>query len=211
MRLSPFSLTLNGPGAIVFILCKTLPPPFPRGLKGANAAFGSVCPLALSGVNGRLISDGVVGVALRGLDIGKGGKAQSWGSEISGEWDLAGSGDVALLENPREIDLRPFAWDIGEALREWLVLLLGENWFGGSNGLLLSAPISLGTWFSRHLLDVLPTNASILGGGGILRDLSSDELFEELGAGGAKVPCTACKRGSGRGGAAVPQYHSTNK
>ena len=86
---------------MVFILCKTLPPPFPRGPKGANAVFESACPLAPSGVKGRLISDGVVGVALRDLDIGNGGKAQSCGSEISGDGDLAGNGDVALLGNTR--------------------------------------------------------------------------------------------------------------
>lgn len=67
--------------------------------------FESVCPFAfsLSGVKGRLISVGVVGVgvALRDLDIGKGGKAQSCGSEISGDGDLVGNGDVALLGSTR--------------------------------------------------------------------------------------------------------------
>jgi len=87
----------------VFILCKTLPPPFPRGLKGANVALDSACVFGLSlpGVNGRFISDGVVGVALRGFDMGKGGKAQSCGSEMSGDVGLDGSGDVALLGSDR--------------------------------------------------------------------------------------------------------------
>lgn len=55
----------------------------------------------MPGVNGRFISDGVVGVALRGFDMGKGGKAQSCGSEMSGDVGLDGSGDVALLGSDR--------------------------------------------------------------------------------------------------------------
>lgn len=51
-------------------------------------------------MNGRFISEGFVGVALRGLDMGKGGKAQSCGSEMSGDGGLDGSGDVALLGSP---------------------------------------------------------------------------------------------------------------
>ena len=78
-------------------------------------------------MKGRFISAGVVGVALRDLAIGKGGKAQSWGSEISGDGGREGSGEVALLGSARRIDFRPFPYGIGDALRGLLVLLRGEN------------------------------------------------------------------------------------
>ena len=46
--------------------------------------------------NGNEDSDGVVGVALRDFEVGKGGKAQSWEMDRS-RWGMgAGRGEVAL-------------------------------------------------------------------------------------------------------------------
>lgn len=68
-------------------------------------------------------SDGVVGVALRDFEVGKGGKAQSCEIGRSREGTGAGRGVVAIRESAWKGDLRPL-WDMtGDALRELLAVL----------------------------------------------------------------------------------------
>ena len=70
-----------------------------RGLNGAVSA--SVCPCGLPLIDGKekVVSDGVVGVVLRDLDVGNGGKAQSCAIEKSGDGGPTGSGVVADRES----------------------------------------------------------------------------------------------------------------
>ena len=118
---------------MLFIRCRTLPPPVDRGLKGANAESRSVFS-RMTRLGGKLnveVSIGVVGVALRDLEIGKGGKAQSCDIVNSGDEGPGATGGVVrllllLLENFENGDLRPLLNIIGDALRE-LVVVLGEG------------------------------------------------------------------------------------
>lgn len=86
----------KGPGEIVFNLEITSFLPTRPGLSGANTPNVSCCGcrLRLSNPVGRVGSDGVVGVALRDLVVGKMGKAESW-HVASGDGGMIGS--VALL------------------------------------------------------------------------------------------------------------------
>ena len=117
---------------MLFIRCRTLPPPVDRGLKGANADSRSVFSrmTRLGGTLNVEVSIGVVGVALRDLEIGKGGKAQSCDIVNSGDEGPRATEGVArlllLLENLENGDLRPLLNIIGDALRE-LVEVLGEG------------------------------------------------------------------------------------
>ena len=78
-----------------------------------------------------MFSTGVVGVALRDLEVGKGGKAQSCDIVNSGDGGPRATGGAAkllvlLLVNFENGDLRPLLNIIGEALRE-LVVVWGEG------------------------------------------------------------------------------------
>ena len=78
-----------------------------------------------------VFSTGVVGVALRDLEVGKGGKAQSCDIVSSGDGGPRATGGAArllvlLLVNFENGDLRPLLNIIGDALRE-LVVVLGEG------------------------------------------------------------------------------------
>ena len=98
--------TSKGPGAIVFILWSTLPPPFLLGLSGANNALGSACIRAYS-VKFDLdccASSSLVGVALLDFVVGKGGNAQSR-LDSSGDGGPRGKGAVALLGGLRRLVL----------------------------------------------------------------------------------------------------------
>lgn len=93
---------LKGPGAMVFILCKTLEP-LRLGLGGAESSrLSGVAP---SNVKHCLGSEGVVGVADRDLFVGNGGKAQPWDMEISEDGGRKGAGDVALRDGIIRPDL----------------------------------------------------------------------------------------------------------
>lgn len=85
----------------------------------------------IPGLSGKLESIGVVGVALRDLEVGKGGNAPSCDIVNSGDGGPGTTGGVArllvlLLENFEKGDLRPLSNIIGDALRE-LVVVLGEG------------------------------------------------------------------------------------
>lgn len=104
-----------------------------RGLKGAYAELRSVfsCIIRLGGKLNAVFSIGVVGVALRDLEVGKGGNALSCDIVNSGEGGPMATGGAArllllLLENFENGDLRPLLNIIGDALRE-LVVVLGEG------------------------------------------------------------------------------------
>ena len=78
-----------------------------------------------------MFSIGVVGVALRDLEVGKGGNALSCDIVNSGDGGAMATGGAArllllLLENFENGDLRPLLNIIGDALRE-LVVVLGEG------------------------------------------------------------------------------------
>lgn len=67
---------------------------------------------------------GVVGVALRGLTAGKGGKGQSWAiSSGDGGWE--GRGAVALLRGIVNDGWRGLLGDSGEGLRELVEVPFG--------------------------------------------------------------------------------------
>ena len=90
-RALPLLLKWNGPGAIVFILCRTLPPPLLPRLNGAWLGWALACipdSGLLKGFGGYCPSTGVDGEAGRDFVIGKGGKAQSCGSVRSDDGDL---------------------------------------------------------------------------------------------------------------------------
>lgn len=91
------------------------------------------------------------------------------------------------------------------------MLLLGENWFGGSNGYSLSVAVSLVSRSLPHVFHILPTDALIRGGGGILRDFNSGGPFGGFEAGGANGLCRTCNRESGRGDTAMSQRHSRDE
>ena len=126
---------LKGPGAMLFIRCRRLPPPVDRGLKGAYAELRSVlsCIIRLGGKLNAAFSIGVVGVALRDLEVGKGGNALSCDIVNSGDGGPTATRGAArllllllLLENFENGDFRPLLNIIGDALRE-LVVVLGEG------------------------------------------------------------------------------------
>ena len=82
-------------------------------------------------LGGKLDSIGVVGVALRDLEVGKGGNAPSCDIVKSGDGGPGATGGAArllvlFLENFEKGDLRPLLKIIGDALRE-LVVVLGEG------------------------------------------------------------------------------------
>ena len=116
---------------MLFIRCKRLPPPVDRGLKGAYAELRSVfsCIIRLGGKLNAVFSIGVVGVALRDLEVGKGGNALSCDIVNSGDGGPMATGGAArlllllLLENFENGDLRPLLNIIGDALRELVVVL----------------------------------------------------------------------------------------
>ena len=115
---------------MLFIRCRTFPPPADRGLKGVYAESRSVFSCILR-LGGKLDSIGVVGVALRDLEVGKGGNAQSCDIVNSGDGGPSATGGAArllvlLLENFENGDLRPLLNIIGDTLRE-LVVVLGEG------------------------------------------------------------------------------------
>lgn len=66
----------------------------------------------------KLDSNGVVGVVLCDLVVGKGGKAQSWGMGNTGDAGRLGNGKVELRRNGiLNADLGPLLWIVGDALR----------------------------------------------------------------------------------------------
>ena len=69
---------------------------------------------------------GVVGVALRGFAIGKGGKAQSW-ERSSGDGGCESSGAVALLGGIKKGGWQGLLVDSGERLRELIEVPLGAS------------------------------------------------------------------------------------
>ena len=83
-------------------------------------------------MNKKLDSIGVVGVALRDLDVGKGGNAPSCDIVKSGDGGPGTTGGAARLlllllrKNFEKVDLRPLLNIIGDTLRE-LVVVLGEG------------------------------------------------------------------------------------
>ena len=102
-----------------FILCIRYPP-FARGFNGACPAAVSTRSCELLGFNGKLKldSNGVVGVVLCDLAVGKGGKAQSWGMGSTGDAGRLGNGDVELRRKGiLKGYLAPLPWIAGEALR----------------------------------------------------------------------------------------------
>lgn len=64
---------------------------------------------------------GVVGVALRDLAVGNGGKAESCDIVRSGEGGPNDSGVVAAFEGFRNGDFRPLIDRAGDALRDWII------------------------------------------------------------------------------------------
>jgi len=89
-------LVSKGPGEIASNLEITSSPPMRFELSGANPPNVSCCGCRLRSSNpgGRVGSEGVVGVTLRNLEVGKIGKAESWDIAF-GDGGMIGS--VALL------------------------------------------------------------------------------------------------------------------
>lgn len=105
---------------MVFILCIRFPLPSAREINGACPAAVLTCSCGLLDFNGKLKldSDGVVGVVLCDLAVGKGGKAQSWGVGNTGDAGRVGNGDVGLRRKGiLNGDLRPLLEIAGDALR----------------------------------------------------------------------------------------------
>lgn len=105
---------------MLFILCIRYPPPIARGFSGACPAAVSIRSCGLLDLNGKLKldSNGVVGVVLCDLAVGKGGKAQSWGTGSTGDVGRLGNGDVELrTKGILKGYLEPLPWIAGEALR----------------------------------------------------------------------------------------------
>ena len=66
----------------------------------------------------KLDSNGVVGVVLCDLAVGKGGKAESWGKGNTGDVGRLGNGEVELRRNGiLNGCLGPLLWKAGDALR----------------------------------------------------------------------------------------------
>lgn len=123
--------TSKGPGAIVFILWSTLPPPFPLGLSGANNGLGSACIRTYSVCVDRdcFASRSLVGVALLDFEVGNGGNAQSR-LDSSGDGGPRGKGAVALLGGIRRLVLCADNGMLGETLE----ILLGVGGAGSKKG-----------------------------------------------------------------------------
>ena len=86
----------------------------------ACAAAVSIWSCGLLDFDGKLKldSNGVVGVVLCDLVVGKGGKAQSWGMGNTGDAGRLGNGNVELRRNGiLNEDLGPLLWIVGDALR----------------------------------------------------------------------------------------------
>ena len=83
------------------ILCIRVSSTFASGLDALCPATipSRSCRLPLSDENLKLDSKGVVGVASCDLDVGKGGKALSWGVGSKGDAGRLGNGDVELRRN----------------------------------------------------------------------------------------------------------------
>ncbi len=83
---------------MVSILFNRLPPSIPRDIAASSPPWDPLISGTLGIVegSGSLPSNGGVGVALLDLEVGKGGKAQSWETVISVEGGRAGRGVVAL-------------------------------------------------------------------------------------------------------------------
>lgn len=103
-----------------FILCIRIPPPLVGEFNGACLATAPICSWGLPDLEGKLKldSNGVVGVVLCDLAVGKGGKAQSWGMGNTGDTGRLGNGEVELRRNGiLNGDLVPLLWIAGDALR----------------------------------------------------------------------------------------------
>jgi len=75
----------------------------------------------------------------------------------------------------------------------------------------LSAAVSLGSRSLQYRFHILPNDALIRDGRGILRDFNSAGPFGGFEAGGANGLCRAWNRESGRGDTAMSQRHSRRK